>query len=184
MDVACVRQEKAEFIAHLLHWDADATKAGRSTHPLRYWKDREPFLFNRGSAREGLDPKPLGKPHFEDEKGWKSHSAVGKLFDLLESFRENELPKLFGMSHRSVAFGTFRCFLIAEPYVDKCAVEPQAQLLRLFHSALSCRPLGTPVRKWRSASCGSVHGPFPSSIDRRVCEWSCFPPSLSLLSLY
>jgi hypothetical protein len=89
---------KADFIAHLLHWDADAAKAGVSTKPLKHWASREPYLFNRGSIGNGGE---LGQPHYELDgqhtsagrrEAWHSCSAVGRLYDKLRNFREQELP--------------------------------------------------------------------------------------------
>jgi hypothetical protein len=112
-------EKKAEFLADLLHWQADAAKQGRSTKPLAYWNDKPPYLNSRGPPMRGnalqrkytsslimcvRDPHSVSDrlrvptvPHYEDPtNGFRSYSAVGKLHDALAEFVSKRLPMMLG----------------------------------------------------------------------------------------
>lgn len=118
-------EKKAEFLADLLHWQADAAKQGRSTKPLAHWNDKPPFLNSRGfdgpMRGNALQRKahkqlvaPAGAcdsvyeipflrdclyctvPHYENPQGVRSYSAVGRLHDALAAFVSGRLPAMLG----------------------------------------------------------------------------------------
>jgi len=93
-DAIKAAEKKAEFLADLLHWQADAAKQGRSTKPLVHWDDKQPFLNNRGFDGP-MRGNELRFPHYE-EGSIKSHSAVGRLHDRLQEFVSETLPTLLG----------------------------------------------------------------------------------------